>query len=257
MRPSYVVTLALLAATQASAQTSIPEILAGISEKRIEANIRKLASFGTRNSLSTTDDEKRGIGAARRWIKAELERCSAGTPLQVAFDENRVESGSRVPRPTNFVNVVATLPGAQPESRRSYLRVSGHYDSMPSSPTDGEKDAPGANDDPRAPGSWSPPAMSRYKFNATIVFMAVAGGQGLSGRLAGRRRRKKNPSRDVPTTSSATRAAWRQGGRQPRARFRRGRARQTRCPTRVGGQQPAVNDLPTRQLARYIRKAAK
>jgi hypothetical protein len=87
-----------------------------ISEKRIEANIRKLASFGTRNSLSNPDDEKRGVGAARRWIKAELERCSTGTPLQVAFDENLVESGRRVPKPTNFVNVVATLPAPSPRA---------------------------------------------------------------------------------------------------------------------------------------------
>ena len=154
----------LLAATQAQAQTSIPEILSQVSEKRIEANIRKLASFGTRNSLSNPDDEKRGIGAARRWIKAELERCSAGTPLQVAFDENLVESGRRVPKPTNFVNVVATLPGSQPESRDRYYVVSGHYDSMPSSPIDGEKDAPGANDD----ASGTAVSMSR-RVRASLV----------------------------------------------------------------------------------------
>src|SRR5438045_1611245 len=123
----------LLAGVQAQAQTSIPDILSGISEQRIEASIRKLVSFGTRNSLSNGDDEKRGIGAARRWIKAELERCSAGTPLRVAFDEHLVESGPRVPKPTKFVNVVAMLAGTQPESRDRIYVVSGHYDSMPSS----------------------------------------------------------------------------------------------------------------------------
>src|SRR5438105_2814595 len=55
-----------------------------VSAARIESNIRKLASFGTRNSLSDTESETRGIGAARRWIKAELERCGAGTRMSVA-----------------------------------------------------------------------------------------------------------------------------------------------------------------------------
>src|SRR5436189_4034269 len=136
VKAHFLTVACVLGCAQAQAQTAIPEILSGISEKRIEANIRTLASFGTRNSLSNPDDEKRGVGAARRWIKAELERCSAGTPLQVAFDEHLIESGARVPKPTKFVNVVATLPGAQPESRDRIYVVSGHYDSMPSSPID-------------------------------------------------------------------------------------------------------------------------
>jgi len=53
----------------------IVRIVDEISPQRIEATIRKLVSFGTRNSLSETQSDVRGIGAARRWIKAELERC--------------------------------------------------------------------------------------------------------------------------------------------------------------------------------------
>src|SRR4051812_50181199 len=186
MRPLPTAIGALLAAiaSQAQAQTSIPDILSGISEQGIEANIRKLVSFGTRNSLSDPDNDKRGIGAARRWIKSELERCSEGTPLEVAFDEHLVPSGSRVPKPTRFVNVVATLPGTQPESRNRIYVVSGHYDTMPSSPVDPVKDAPGANDD----GSGTAVSMelacvmSHYSFDATLVFLAVAGEeQGLYG----------------------------------------------------------------------------
>jgi hypothetical protein len=91
--------LAVLAAIQcgeAAAQSPVPKMISEISEKRIEANIRKLVSFGTRNSLSNPDDEKRGIGAARRWIHDELRRCG-GDRLRVEFDEHRVESGPRIP----------------------------------------------------------------------------------------------------------------------------------------------------------------
>src|ERR1043165_2954902 len=55
---------------------------------------------------------------------------------------------------------------------------------MPTSPTDGGKDAPGADDDASGTAVSMELAcvMSKYKFDATIVFMAVAGEeQGLLG----------------------------------------------------------------------------
>ncbi|HEX8735029.1 MAG TPA: M28 family metallopeptidase, partial [Pyrinomonadaceae bacterium] len=89
---------------------------------------------------------------------------------------------NRVPEPTNLTNVVATLRGAtNPE--RVYV-VSGHYDSMCSSPTDAKCDAPGANDDGSGTAAVIEMArvMSKRKFDATIVFMTVAGEeQGLLG----------------------------------------------------------------------------
>ena len=255
----------LFAAAPAQAQTSIPEILSAISEKRIESNIRKLVSFGTRNSLSSTDDERRGVGAARRWIKSELERCSAGTPLQVAFDEHLIESGPRVPRPTKFVNVVATLPGSQPESRDRIYVVSGHYDSMPSSTTDGEKDAPGANDDASgtAVSMELACAMSKHKFAATVVFMAVAGEeQGLLGSTgwAENARAKKLDVAGMFTNDIVgnTRAP---DGKVDRSRvrlFAEGVPAHNPLPQSVleALRTSGENDLPTRQLARHIQESA-
>jgi len=255
----------LVVSTCAEAQTSIPEILSGISEKRIEANVLALASFGTRNSLSNPDDEKRGIGAARRWIKAELERCSAGTPLQVAFDEHLVESAARVPKPTKFVNIVATLPGTQPESRDRIYVVSGHYDSMPSSPVDPEKDAPGANDDASGTAVSMELAcvMSKHKFPATLVFMAVAGEeQGLLGATGWARNAKaKNLDIGAMFTNDIVGNTRDADGKVDRSHvrlFAEGVPAKTPLPDnvlealRTGGE----NDLPTRQLARYIQETA-
>ena len=255
----------LLAAPQTQAQTSIPGILSDISETRIEANIRKLASFGTRNSLSNPDDEKRGIGAARRWIKVELERCASDTPLQVAFDEHLVETGARVPKPTKFVNVVATLPGTQPESRDRIFVVSGHYDSMPSSPVDPEKDAPGANDDASGTAVSMELAcvMSKHKFNATIVFMTVAGEeQGLLGARAwARSARERNLNIAAMFTNDIVGNTRDADGKVDRSRvrlFAEGVPARNPLPDtvlealRTGGE----NDLPTRQLARYIHETA-
>ena len=171
---------------KANANAQISVIVGEISAKRIEATVRKLVSFGTRHTLSDTASETRGIGAARRWIKAELERCAvdSGGRLQVTLDSYIQPVAPRVARPTEIVNVVATLPGVQPEARDRIYVVSGHYDSRNSADNDSTGDAPGANDDASGTAAVMEMAcvMSRYKFDATLVFMTVAGEeQGLYG----------------------------------------------------------------------------
>jgi hypothetical protein len=86
-------------------------------------------SFGTRHTMSDTVSDTRGIGAARRWIKSELERCGAGGRLQVPSTAMCTRSMARISRPTEIVNVVATLPGTQAASKDRIYVVSGHYDS--------------------------------------------------------------------------------------------------------------------------------
>ena len=165
-------------------QAQIRKIVADISPKRIEAHIRKLVGFGTRHTMSETESETRGIGAARRWIKAELERCGAGTPLTVAFDSHVAPVSARISRPTEIVNVVATLPGTQEASKDRVYVVSGHYDSRVTDVMNASADAPGANDDASGTAAVMELAcvMARHKFDATLVFMAVAAEeQGLLG----------------------------------------------------------------------------
>lgn len=253
------------AAAPGATNPQIEAIVREISAGRIEATIRKLVSFGTRNSLSAVDDDKRGIGAARRWIKSRLEECSreAGGRLQVAFDEHLVEQGSRVPRPTKFVNVVATLPGAQPESAARHYIVSGHYDSMPSSPVDGEKDAPGANDDASGTAVSMELAcvMARHKFDATIVFMAVAGEeQGLYG-STGFARAARARGLDVAgmITNDIVGNTRSAAGVVDRGRLRlfaQGVPASAALPEDVvlALRTSGENDLPTRQLARFIQE---
>lgn len=173
-------------ADSAARSPQIEAIIAAISPQRIEARIRKLASFHTRHTLSETASETRGIGAARRWIKAELDACgkAAGGALQVAFDAFIQAPERRVPRPVEIVNVVATLPGRLPGSAERHYVVSGHYDSIPSDVMDHEGQAPGANDDASGVAAVMEIAcaMAAHRFDATLVFMAAAGEeQGLLG----------------------------------------------------------------------------
>jgi hypothetical protein len=245
--------LAALAASLTVQAGPIEEMLGQVSEKRIEANIRKLAAFGTRNSLSDPDSPTRGVGAARRWILEEMRRCGSER-LQVAFDEHQ-----------KIVNVVATLPGTQAESRDRVYVVSGHYDSMASDPKDPERDAPGANDDASGTAVSIELAcvMSKYQFDATLVFMAVAGEEqgliGSEGYARAARARGVNVAgmitNDIVGNSRAP------DGTVDRSRLRlfaEGVPATKTLPDSVvdalktGGE----NDLPTRQLARRIQEAA-
>ncbi|WP_413675456.1 M28 family peptidase [Massilia cellulosiltytica] len=170
-------------ATLPARQADVDAIVREISPQRIHAYVEKLVSFGTRHTMSDTASDTRGIGAARRWIKAELERCGAGK-LEVQFQSHVHPVANRITRPTEIVNVVATLPGTQPASKDRYYVVSGHYDSRVTDVMNATADAPGANDDASGTAAVIEMAcvMSRHKFDASLVFMTVAAEeQGLYG----------------------------------------------------------------------------
>ncbi|HEY0097681.1 MAG TPA: M28 family metallopeptidase [Pyrinomonadaceae bacterium] len=168
----------------------VARIISEINPRHIERTVRKLVSFGTRNTLSAQDNPTRGIGAARDWLRSEFQRIAQGSggrltvELQSYTQEALPPPRGRIPQPTVITNVVATLRGTHPASASRMYVVSGHYDSMCTSPTDAVCDAPGANDDASGVAAVVEMArvMSRREFEATIVFMAVAGEeQGLLG----------------------------------------------------------------------------
>jgi hypothetical protein len=173
-------------ATARAGNPEIARIVAEINPRNIEATIRKLVSFGTRNTLSDQNDPNRGIGAARDWLYGEFQKAAAQSGGRMTVEKQTFEQpkAARVPQPTMLTNIVATLKGTQAESVNRVYVVSGHYDSMCSSPTDAKCDAPGANDD--ASGTAAVLEMARamapHKFDATIIFMTVPGEeQGLLG----------------------------------------------------------------------------
>ena len=177
----------------ANSQTIDPKIAAAlqqISAQRIQANIEKLVSFGTRSTLAAQDPASiaagHGIGAAREWIKSEFERYSkdCGGCLEVKTDEFTEQPTERIPKATVITNVYAVLKGADAANAKRIVLVTGHYDSRNSDTLDVNGDAPGANDD----GSGTAVSLecarvlSKMKFPATIVFLTVAGEeQGLNG----------------------------------------------------------------------------
>ena len=162
----------------------VPAMLKDVRAANVEHTVKTLVSFGTRSTLSSQDDPKRGIGAARDWLYSEFQKIAATSDGRMTVELQSYEQppANRVPTPTKITNVVATLRGSESPDR-IYI-VSGHYDSMCTSPTDATCDAPGADDDASGVAAVLEAArvMAPHKFNATIIFMAVAGEeQGLLG----------------------------------------------------------------------------
>lgn len=157
-----------------------------VSAQQLEKTVRQLVSFETRHSLSSTKDKKKGIGAARNWAQAELEKAAAtsGGRMTVTQDKYIVKAdGRRVPQDTEFANVMATLKGTDPNDDRVFI-VSGHIDSRNTDIMDATGKAPGANDDGSGTSAVIELArvMAKQQFPATIIFVCVQGEeQGLYG----------------------------------------------------------------------------
>lgn len=154
------------------------------SAARIEQDIRRLVSFGTRHTLSETASETRGIGAARRWIKSEFDQISrdCGECLDVYFQSDVVSGERRIPEPTEVVNVIAILRGQTNPNR--FVIMSGDIDSRVSDPLNGTSDSPGANDNASGMAGVIEAArvLSQYRFSASIIFVGLSGEeQGLFG----------------------------------------------------------------------------
>jgi hypothetical protein len=183
---------ALLLASPLFAQTTvqrdpqIAEMVAQLSTDSLRAHIDGLVRFGTRHTLSTTTDPKRGIGAARLWILGKFQQYArqSGGRMTATLDTWTLQpDGRRIDKPADMGNVMATLKGTDPTDDRIFI-VQGHMDSRNSNVMNRDGDAPGANDD----GSGTAAVielcrvMSKAQFPATIIFVTLTGEeQGLLG----------------------------------------------------------------------------
>ncbi len=161
----------------------LKEVAGFVKSDALKSDIEKLVSFGTRHTLSSANDSKRGIGAARAWAKSEFERIGqeCGGCLTIMTPTDTV-SGNRIPQPVEIVNVLAVQKGVTDPNR--VVIISGHIDSRVTDVMDAEHDAPGANDDGSGTAAVieAARALSHKKFDATIVYAVLTGEeQGLYG----------------------------------------------------------------------------
>ena len=161
------------------------EIIEAVSEKRIKNDITKLANFGTRHTLSDTISEKRGIGAARRWIFTEFKKIAktCGGCIEVSYQKNfHQPDGRRIIKPVWINNVIAIQKGYKYPNR--YVIMSGDIDSRISDPLNYIDDSPGANDNASGMAGTIEAAriLSKYRFENSIIYAGLSGEeQGLFG----------------------------------------------------------------------------
>lgn len=153
------------------------------SEAELRATIEKLVGFGTRHTLSDTTSDTRGIGAARRWVKARFEAISkdCGGCLEIVTPSQSF-TGQRAPTPVEVMDIVAIKRGKGDPKR--VIAMTGHLDSRVSDIMNITSDAPGANDDASGVAALIEAGrlLSKSDNQATLVFAALSGEeQGLYG----------------------------------------------------------------------------
>ncbi|MDB5196534.1 MAG: peptidase [Flaviaesturariibacter sp.] len=157
----------------------IESMVKEISSDSLKSYINRMVTFGTRNTLSTTTDKKKGIGAAREWVVQrfnEFGKNSGGRLTAFADTTTLPADGRRVDVATSLGNAMAVLKGTDPNDDRIYV-ISGHLDSRVTDVMNRTADAPGANDDGSGVAAVMECArvMSKHSFPATIIFVAVSG----------------------------------------------------------------------------------
>ena len=252
-----------------SAQTTVydPEIkkmLTEVKAENMEATVRKLASFGTRHTLSDTKSNTRGIGAAQRWVKSEFDKYAleSGGRLTSVIDYFTIKAdGRRIATDSQLGNVMATLKGTDPTDDR-VLIISGHLDSRNTDVMDVKSDAPGANDDASGVSAMMELTriMSKREFPFTLIFVAVVGEeQGLYGakHLADVAKEAKwnvvamiNNDMIGNSLSSGTNL---RDNMQVRVFSETIPYLETEAETKMRKSTNRDNDSPSRQLARYIK----
>ena len=171
------------AAPPPSVDAKLRSIIAPVSAAQLRHTIEALVSFGTRHTLSSQTDPKRGIGAALEWTRGEFQRYSSacGNCLTIV-DPSEMMTSARVPTPTRVRDMVAIQRGT--ERPNDVVIIQGHIDSRVTDVMNFTSDAPGANDDGSGTAAVIEAArvLSKRKFPGTIVYAALSGEeQGLLG----------------------------------------------------------------------------
>jgi hypothetical protein len=164
------------------------DLLKQVSESNLKATVERLVAFETRMCLSDAEDAKRGIGAAREWIKAKFTELAKGSKAEIKIDFHDWEDpsprlardGKRVPQK----NVYAVVKGSK--RPKEAIVFGAHYDSLNLRGAGPNAVAPGANDN----GSGTAAVLEAFRIlckspmERTVIFVCFAAEeQGLIGAL--------------------------------------------------------------------------
>ncbi|MGA2081664.1 MAG: M28 family metallopeptidase [Holophaga sp.] len=260
--------LALLLALPLAAQEQPPSVVRDLAGKvesaHLTRTVGRLASFGTRHTLSDPLAEHRGIGAARRWLAGEFQAIARQPGSRLVAFEDAFQAGPDplLPRRVELANLGALLPGVDPSRAREALVVAAHYDSRAQDPLDANSDAPGAVDNASGVALVLEMAtvMAVERPAVGIYFVATAAGeQGNLGsvRLAGRLKAEGIEVLAMVAADCVGNTALPGGAKANESMrlFSPGLpAQETEGERRVRELLGSENDGPSRALARYIKR---
>lgn len=271
MRTIALLLLASVLAAQAPASLRAPgargvgqEMAGRVEGSRERLTVVRLAAFGTRHSLSVTNSDTRGIGAARRFLVAETRGLALqpGSRLVPFEDVFTAPAGPRVPKATEMANVGVLLPGLDPSRAKEALVVAGHYDSRANDVMDAASEAPGADDDASGVALVLEMAhvMAADRTAVSIYFVATCGEeQGLLGaaRFAQRLKEQGITVIGMAAADCVGNVAGYGGAKDAATArlFSEGvPASETPEARKVREALGTENDSPSRELARYVKR---
>lgn len=180
------ITGSLSAQTIINRDSEISQYVSLVNADSLKAHVEKLVTFGARQTMSSTSDKKRGIGASRNWVISQFKNDAKNSGGRMSVElqtEDLQPDGKRINQLTNLGDAIAILRGTNPNDTRVFI-ISGHLDSRVTDILNIKDDAPGANDDASGVAAVLECAriLSKSNFPATVVFVAVSGEeQGLFG----------------------------------------------------------------------------
>lgn len=166
-------------AQKQSKDEEVKKYVSQVNEDSLKSYIGKMVSFETRHTLSSTDDPKQGIGAARSWVIKKFNGYAknSGGRMEVYLQQEDIQpDGKRIDKAVNLGNAVAFLKGTDPNDKRIFL-IGGHLDSRVTDVMNRTSTAPGANDDGSGVSAVIESAriLSKSSFPASIIFVAFSG----------------------------------------------------------------------------------
>ncbi len=162
-----------------SKDDEVKRYVSQVNEDSLKSYIGKLVSFETRHTLSSIDDPKNGIGAARNWVIRKFRDYAknSGGRMEVYLQQEDLQpDGKRIDKAVNLGNAVAFLKGTDPNDKRVFL-IGGHLDSRVTDVMNRTSKAPGANDDGSGVSAVIESAriLSKSSFPASVIFVAFSG----------------------------------------------------------------------------------
>ncbi|MFN1218909.1 M28 family metallopeptidase [Chryseobacterium kwangjuense] len=162
-----------------SKDNEIKKYVSEVSSDSLKSYVAKLVSFNTRHTLSSVDDPKQGIGAARDWVLRKFKEYAknSGGRMEVYLQQEDIQpDGKRIDQVVNLGNPIAFLKGTDPNDKRIFL-ISAHLDSRVTDVMNRTSTAPGANDDGSGVGAVIEAAriLSKSSFPASVIFVAFSG----------------------------------------------------------------------------------